>query len=146
MINIFIEHWHCDRPEAGLQLTIGPVSEQSDLPGLETPPMAILKLTSTQQCSMQITPIDAKGHATTVQAGSVEWTSSNDTVVTVTENSGDETKAMAVSVAPGTATIQVTADADLGTGVVPIVGTLDIEVMPGQAVSVTIAPGTPENQ
>lgn len=108
--------------------------------------MATLKLTTSQKCSMQITPVDAKGYPTTVQAGSVEWTSSNDTIVMVTEDATDETKAVAVSVAPGTTTVQVTADADLGAGVVPIVGTLEIEVLPGQAVSVTIAPGTPENQ
>jgi hypothetical protein len=42
--------------------------------------------------------------------------------------------------------ISVTADADLGAGVTPIAGTLDIEVVGDQAVSVGIVAGTPAEQ
>jgi hypothetical protein len=46
----------------------------------------------------------------------------------------------------GTTQISVTADADLGEGVAPIAGTIDIEVVGGQAVALSIVAGTPAEQ
>ena len=40
--------------------------------------------------------------------------------------------------APGTATINAVADADLGEGVTQIAGTLDIQVVAGQAVALVL--------
>ena len=48
--------------------------------------------------------------------------------------------------AAGATQISVTADADLGEGVTPIVGTLSIDVVGGQAVSINIVAGTPAEQ
>jgi hypothetical protein len=45
--------------------------------------------------------------------------------------------------ASGTGQVSVTADADLGEGEKPIVGILDVEVLPAEAVAIQINAGTP---
>ena len=42
--------------------------------------------------------------------------------------------------------VNVKADADLGEGVTEIIGTLDVEVQAGAAVSMTVNAGTPTEQ
>lgn len=46
----------------------------------------------------------------------------------------------------GTGQVSVNADADLGAGVVPIVGLLDVQVIGGDAATVQISSAPPENQ
>lgn len=103
------------------------------------------QLTTTQKLVASITPVDAKGNPAKVQAGSVEWASSDPTVLTVTEQT-DENSADVIAVAVGTAQVQVTADADLGDGVVTISGVADVEVIAAQATGFSIALGTPVEQ
>lgn len=62
------------------------------------------------------------------------WASSDETVLTVTA-AGDGMSAVVDTVGPGTARISVTADADVGAGVVEIVGV-------SEDVNVTIGPNT----
>ena len=74
------------------------------------------------------------------------WTSSSETVATVTPNGTDNLSAEVVPGSTlGTCQINVTADADLGSGVKTISGVLDVQVVAGQAVGfeITTAPPVP---
>lgn len=68
----------------------------------------------------------------TVQPGSIVWASSDETVIRV-EAGPDGLAFEAPAVAPGIARLTVTADADLGDGVVTITGVSD-------DIEVTLAP------
>jgi len=103
-----------------------------------------LVLTDTQDCPLTVTAKDRKGAAAPV-SGQV-WSTSDPNVVTVTLDATDPSKAVASAVAPGTAVITFTADADPSDQVVNIIGTLDVVVGAGQATVVEIAAGTPTEQ
>ena len=106
--------------------------------------MPNLVLTDSQQCDLSIQPVDKKGRPAPVDGVPV-WGSSDDTVLTV-QAGADGLTATIVAGNPGTAQVNVTADADLGAGNVPISGVLDVEVTAGAAVSVAISAGTPTEQ
>lgn len=127
-----------------LRWTIGPVSEQRLTPGPWTIPM--LQLTDSQQCDLSIAPIDKKGFPAPVEPGSVSWTSSDAAVADVVQDPADQLKATVVAGQPGTAQINVSADADLGAGVATISGALDVTVVGGLAVSLSVSTGTPVDQ
>ena len=83
-----------------------------------------------------LAPKDAKGRPAPVEAGSVVWASSDDTILSVTP-SADGMTAVVTSVGAGTARISVSADADLGAGVVTITGVSeDVNVANGNIASV----------
>lgn len=103
-----------------------------------------LVLTDTQDCPLSVTARDRKGASAPV-SGQV-WSTSDPAVVTVTPDATDPSKAVASAVAPGTAVITFTADADPSDQVVNIIGTLDVVVGAGQATVVEIAAGTPVEQ
>lgn len=105
----------------------------------------MLVLTDTQQVDVAIKPVDKKGNAAQVDGVPV-WTSSDLNIATV-EAAADGLSAV-VKAANGLGDVQisVTADADLGAGVQPLVGTLDITVAAGAAVSLGIVTGTPVEQ
>jgi len=108
--------------------------------------MALI-LTATQQCALAIEVFDAKGNPATVDGVPV-WSSSEPAYVTVTAGV-DGMTADAVAVGPVTSSpvqVNVTADADLGSGIQQIIGVLDVSVVAGQAVSVGISAGTPTEQ
>jgi hypothetical protein len=102
-------------------------------------------ITDTQQVDLAIKPVDKKGNPGQVD-GVPAWTSSNPAVATVEPASDGLSATVKAATALGTTQISVTADADLGAGVTPIVGTVDIEVVGGQAVSLSIVAGTPAEQ
>ncbi len=109
----------------------------------------MLQLVDTQKCAVGVgAPVDAKGAPAQVQDGSVVWSSSDPNVATVTADATDPLKAVVVAGLPGTAQINVSADADLGDGVTSIAApALDVTVLAGQAVALgSIATGTPEAQ
>jgi hypothetical protein len=117
----------------------------ADLEGQITEGITKMDLRDDQQVTLTIQPVDKKGKPALVD-GVPEWLSSNTDVATV-EPSSDGLSALVVAGAPGdSATISVTADADLGAGVTPISGSLVVTVVPGAATSVTIVPGTPADQ
>lgn len=107
----------------------------------------MLILTATQQCQLSISVTDAKGNPAQVEGAPV-WSSSEAAFASV-EASADGMSAVVKSVGPVTTSpvqINVTADADLGEGVVPLVGLLEVSVIAGEAVNVGIVAGTPEEQ
>ena len=103
-----------------------------------------MDLRDDQKVLLTIQPVDAKGKPALVD-GAPTWASSDETVVTL-EVATDGMSAVASGVTPGAARVVVTADADLGSGVTPLSGSLDFTITAGNAVSITITPGTPANQ
>src|SRR5262249_32775936 len=99
----------------------------------------MVTITDTQKFSLTVQGVDAKGNPTGLD-GAVSFTSSDPAILSVT-STGD-LSADVVAVGPlGTAQIVGSGDADLGSGVVPVTGILDVTVIAGQAVNIAIAPG-----
>lgn len=82
-----------------------------------------------QTAHINIQAVDAKGFDAQLQT--ITYSSSDESVATVSN-------AVITAVKPGTATINVVADADLGDGVTQIAGTLDIQVVAGQAIALAV--------
>ena len=86
--------------------------------------------------SVALVITDAKGRPAPVEAGSIVWASSDDTVLSVAP-AADGMSAVVSSVGAGTARVSVSADADLGAGVVTITGVSeDVNVTNGNVASV----------
>jgi hypothetical protein len=104
----------------------------------------MLLLTDTQKVALSIAVVDAKGVPAKID-GIPAWEVSDPNVgsIAVAE---DGLSAVFSAGLPGTCQASVTADADLGEGVVTIAGVIDFEVVAGQAVAVTITAGAPEEQ
>lgn len=83
---------------------------------------------------------DAEGNAASGEGAPV-WSSSDETLITV---DADGVASTVPGPGLGTATVTATVDADLGAGVTPVTGVLDIEVVAGDAAVVNITAGTPE--
>jgi hypothetical protein len=90
---------------------------------------------------LTIQPVDNKRKPAPVDGVPV-WAGSDDTVLTVAA-AADGMSATVSGVSPGTARVVVTADADLGAGVTPIVGSLAFNVTGGAAVAVIITASAP---
>jgi len=105
-----------------------------------------LVLTATQDAPVQAMCKDSKGNPAQVEGAS--FTTSDDTIVALKPDpGGDPMKTTISAVGPlGSALITFNADADLGAGVVPIIGTMDVVVNPGQATVVELQAGAPVEQ
>lgn len=103
------------------------------------------KMNTIQQQQFSIQPVDAKGHPAKVDGAPVWLTDNTDVVALAPSADGLSCTVTAVGI-PGTATIQVTADADLGTGVTPLVGKIDLTIDPAPATSIVITPGPVSDQ
>lgn len=103
-------------------------------------------LSDTQFIEGQVQTVNKKGRPAPIQTGSIEYSSSNEAVATVTEDPNDETKFAIKAVGAGTTQINYSADADLGEGVVPISGFTDVEVTPAQATGFNVTFGEPQEQ
>lgn len=97
------------------------------------------QLGDAQQATGAVAFSDKAGNPAKVQDGSITWSSSDESVVAVTQNPDKPDEATIVAQGPlGTATISVNADADLGDGVVAVSGSVDVEVVAGEAVAAAI--------
>lgn len=83
--------------------------------------------------NVQLAITDSRGNPASVDGAPV-WASSDETVLTVTP-AADGMSAVVDSVAPGTARISVTADADMGAGTKTITGV-------SEDVNVTLGPSS----
>lgn len=125
------------RDQVYLELSIGPVTEQSSNP--EEMTMALLTLLDNQQARVSIAPVSKAGNPAKIDGVPV-WSSSNADIVVVPEESGLAALVRAAGpIAAGTITI--TADADLGEGVKPIEGKFNVAVEGGQAADFGISFG-----
>ncbi len=103
-----------------------------------------MDLRDDQKVLLTIAPVDAKGKPALLDGAPV-WASSDETVVVVVAAS-DGLSAVASGVSPGTGRVVVTADADLGSGVTPLTGSLDFNITAGQATAITITAAPPASQ
>lgn len=101
-------------------------------------------LTDSQNAVLTIAPVDKKGAPATLDGVPV-WASSDETIATVEADASGLTATL-TAVRPGSCSVTVTGDADLGEGTTPIVGTLGVSVTPGEAVQIDITAGTPTEQ
>lgn len=141
------------RPKTVVHWKIGPVTEAT---GVSRPGTGLIRirkrmadimlvLKDTEQSALATQFLDKKGNPAPVQGVPV-WATSDATILSVTPEA-DGLSATIVANGPlGTAQVSVTADADLGDGVKPVVGTLDVNIVAGEAVSANISAGTPTEQ
>jgi len=107
--------------------------------------LVALSMTVTQQVGLSVTFTDSKGNPASVD-GVPTWLCDNtDVLALIPAGDGRSCLAQAVG-AVGTSTISMTADADMGSGVEPIIGTLEVQVTAGKATQVVITAGTPVEQ
>lgn len=107
--------------------------------------ITMLEMTDTQKAVVTLVIKDAKGKNARVD-GIPEWASSDEAVATVTDISTDGMSATIVAGDTGVCQITVSADADLGVGVKPINGFLDVNINPGEAITVELQAGAPVEQ
>lgn len=105
---------------------------------------ALLVLTATQLALLSITPVDKKNNPAQVD-GVPQWNVADPNVATL-KPGVDGLSCEVIANGTGTTQVSVTADADLGEGNVSITGTIDIQVIAGQAASLAIAAGAPVEQ
>jgi hypothetical protein len=101
------------------------------------------QLRDSEQVTLTVEALDSEGNTA---SASTTWTGSDDTIVAVTDN-GDGSALIVASPGAGglgsatvTATVTDTSDGDQHTG------TFDVEVVAGDAVTVNILAGTPEEK
>lgn len=125
--------------KGALILTVGPykhkfynITEENNM---------ALVLNADQKVKLTITPVDAYGNLSVVE--NVTWESSDPSVLGVEELSS--TEVFAVAQGPtGDAQIVVKADARIGEGEVILTGVVNVTVLPAEAVSLSVAAGSPE--
>lgn len=102
----------------------------------------MLELTIDQQAVVRFRVTDRIGNPATVE-GTPEWVIEDEAFATVTAAPDGMSGTVVAADAVGATTLTVTADADLGAGVVPIVGVLAVAVGAGQATFVSLEPEAP---
>lgn len=102
-------------------------------------------MTDSQQNTVSLKPVDKKGNAATVD-GVPEWSTDNTDVLALTP-AADGLSCLVAAVGPlGSGSITVKADGKAGPDEFPIVGTVDVTITGGDAVTIELTPGTPEEQ
>ncbi len=103
-----------------------------------------LQITDTQKFTASIAPVDAKGNAATVEAGSVVWAGPDFLKIVP---SADGLQAEISAVGPlGSGQVTVTGDSDLTAGVKLISAPLQVDVVGGAAVGFAINTSAPVEQ
>jgi hypothetical protein len=136
-----VRMFRCFGP-VGMVFHIGPVSEllQRSLPRKAT---LMLTLTDAQGVVLRIQAVDKKGNPAGSGGldGVPKWTESDATVLTLTPSDDGMTCQVASTGKIGTS--QVTCSATLKGSATEITGTLDVNVVPGDAIAINIAADTP---
>lgn len=107
--------------------------------------LKMLLLPDSKEVDVAIKPLDKKNHPAQVDGVPV-WASSDPAIASVTPAADGLSAVVKATDNLGSVQISVTADADLGEGVAPITGILDLEVIGGAAATMTIVAGTPREQ
>jgi hypothetical protein len=107
--------------------------------------ITMLEITDTQQAEVGLVIKNKKGGLASVDGVPV-WKSTDEGVATVENLSADGMNGTIVAHTGGICQITVEADADLGVGVVPIIGFLDVKVIGGQATIIELVPGAISEQ
>lgn len=142
----------CRRPR--IVLTMGPVSEQVNPKPVHpsgpffrphSPEVEIVfQMTDSQQCVLSLTAVDKRGNPVPATAlNGITWATDTPAVLVLTPDATGATCTIA-SVGPlGTAKVTVNATLPDGTAAT---GSLDVTVISGAPVSITVVPGTPTEQ
>jgi len=102
-------------------------------------------LSDSQQMNLKVDFVDKKGNVAPVD-GTPEWSVDNSKLLALTPSS-DGRSCLIAAVGPlGTANVTVKADADLGAGVTPIIGTVAVEITGGTATTINITGDAPVEQ
>lgn len=102
-------------------------------------PMAIT-IMDDQTFEATVSAVDSRGNPARID-GDPAWTVSDPALLSLTINGA---QAIVSAAGPlGVGQLRVSVDADLGEGVRPLTGLLDIEVIGGEAVGLTIVPTAP---
>ena len=106
--------------------------------------MSFCSLTDLQKVTtLPLVALDAVGNPAPID-GIPVWTVTDPSLLQIIP-ADDGLTCQIITIGPlGVAQVIATADADLGEGIVPITGTLSVEVTGSQAVSLSIAAGVPE--
>ena len=100
-------------------------------------------LKDSEKVLLSATPVSSAGNPAALD-GVLSWESSDPGII-VLEVGKDGLVCTATTVGPlGVAQVTARGDADLGDGVREVIGVLDIEVLPGEAVSLNLGAGVPE--
>lgn len=110
--------------------------------GISQKGITMLQLNDVQSCTLSIQPVDSRNNPAPVD-GAPTWTVSDATILTISVDSTGLTATITAAGALGVSQVNVSADADLGSGVTTITGTLDVTVVASQATTIAINPGTP---
>ncbi len=137
LCSIFCE---CKKDLSGIVLTLS--FNQTILKGK----IMAATITDSQLIKGTLTTVNKKGQPASVQLGTIEYSSSNESVFTVTEDPDNENGFTVTAVGAGSGQLNYSADADLGEGVVTISGFTDIVVTPAQATGFNVTFGQPEEQ
>jgi hypothetical protein len=101
-----------------------------------------LILTDSQEVTLSVTPVSRAGNVVGVEAPT--WASSDPSVLEVQVDEKDPLKVLVKTTGKvGSAQVQFSCDAKLGEGVSPLLSTLDVEVVAGEAVNLKIDAATP---
>lgn len=103
------------------------------------------QMTSSQQTTVTAKFVDKKGNPAKVD-GAPTWSTDNTDVLAL-KPSDDGLSCVVAAVDPlGVAGVTMRADADLGAGVVELIGTLEVEITAGQATTVKLEAAPPTEQ
>ena len=100
-----------------------------------------VSLTTEEKRLVTATPMTAAGNPATID-GAVQFSVSSGTCTIAPV---DDTSAYVVSGdTPGDSTVEISCDADLGSGVVPVLDSMVVHVTSASAASLTVTVGDPE--
>ena len=101
-----------------------------------------LILTDSQEVNLSVTPVSKAGNAVAVETPM--WSSSDPLVIEIQVDEKDPLKVLVKTTGKiGSAQVQFSCDARIGEGVSPLLSTLDVEVVAGEAVNLKIDAATP---
>lgn len=104
-----------------------------------------LMLGDDQKVTLRVKFVTGEGNPAKVD-GAPAWETSNEELFEL-EPSDDGLTCVVTTVGMlGIGQVSVSADADLGTGSRDIIGTLEIEVVSGEAIAAVLEPGLPEKK
>lgn len=116
----------------------------TEINGILTKVNNMFPLKVTQNLPLVLKALDAKGNPAQLDASNPPAWNVTDELLATLEIAEDKMSAVLKPVGPlGVVTVTVHGDADLGEGQKDILGTVEIEMIAGDAVSLQVIPGTP---